>query len=117
MTLVLIIIKINGGIIMDIESYCETMERQLTGWKAKLHDVIRGAEKMPEEEKTQFGPSLSRLNGLMDEMDQGLMRLTGECPIEWSTQRKAIEDRFGKMQRTLAQLSEKVGLPDSIAWL
>lgn len=102
---------------MDIPSYCDTMGKQLTGWKAKVYDVIRGVEKMPMDQKSQLGASLQELNSLMDELDQSLSRLAAECPIEWSAERETIDDRLGKMQRTLAQLSEKVGLPDSIAWL
>lgn len=102
---------------MNIISYCDTMGEQLSGWKAKIHDVIHHAEKMPVDVKTQFGAFFEELDSLMDELDNSLHRLANECPVEWSEQRDTITDRLGKMQRSLAGLSEKVGLPDSIAWL
>jgi hypothetical protein len=26
---------------MDVSAYCDTLEKRLSGWKAKLYDVIR----------------------------------------------------------------------------
>ena len=102
---------------MDVKSYCDTMGNQLIKWKAGIYDVIRGLERLPADEKSALAGSLTQLNVLTDELDAGLARLAAECPLDWTTERENIDDKLEKMRETLSGLSEKVGLPDSLAWL
>jgi hypothetical protein len=102
---------------MDAKSYCEQMEKQLIGWKAGIYEVLRGMERMPEDESASLAPSLTRLNALVDELDTGLAELSDQCPLEWSSQRESLDDKFARMKGTLASLSERVGLPDTLSWL
>jgi hypothetical protein len=43
---------------MDVKSYCDTVGVELTGWKAKLYDVIRRTEKMAGNDKENVAPWL-----------------------------------------------------------
>lgn len=102
---------------MNVKSYCDTMGNQLINWKAGIYDVIRKMEKLPASDKSALTGSLEKLNTLFDEVDAGLARLAAECPMDWSLERESIDDKLEKMKGALAGLSEKVGLPDSLAWL
>ena len=44
---------------MDVKSYCESIGSELTGWKAKLYDVIRRSEKLPGTEKENVEPMVA----------------------------------------------------------
>lgn len=102
---------------MDIQSYCDLMGHQLTGWKSKINEVILTTGKLPAQQRDGFNDSLRQLNSLLIELDQCLGRLETECPIEWAEKWDTVDEKLGKMRLALSQLSDRVGLPDSIAWI
>jgi hypothetical protein len=102
---------------MDVKSYCDRMGQQLMAWKAAIYEVVRGMERMPESESASLAPSLTLLNTLADELDAGLTELSDQCPLEWAFQRESLDAKFARMKETLATLSERVDLPDTLSWL
>jgi hypothetical protein len=87
---------------MDVSAYCDTLEKQLSDWKAKLYDVIRG------------------LHSIVDEIDSEVEQLRSACPADWSPNRQNIDDKMAELQQTLKNLSEDVGgplIPDSLSWV
>ncbi len=82
---------------MDAKSYCDSMEIELTGWKAKIYDAIRKTNKLPTGDKDKVEPMIQDLHAIMDELDERLELLEKECPADWTSQRKEIEEKMSKM--------------------
>jgi hypothetical protein len=105
---------------MDVISYCNKLEKQLTEWKAKIYSVIHVVDKLPVREKEPVYPSIRSLHTIMDEIDNELEQLKSACPADWSPKRQTIEAKMSELQSTLKKLSEKVGgplIPDSLSWV
>lgn len=105
---------------MDVSAYCDTLEKQLSGWKAKVYDVIRIVNKLPDEDKETVYPSIRGLHSIVDEIDAEVEQLRTACPADWSPNRKNIDDKMAELQQTLKSLSKNVGgplVPDSLAWV
>ena len=105
---------------MDVSAYCDTLEKQLAGWKAKLYDVIRLVDKLSEGDKETVFPSIRGLHSIVDEIDSEVEQLRTACPADWSPNRQNIDDKMAELQQTLKNLSEDVGGPlisDSLAWV
>lgn len=105
---------------MDVISYCNKLERQLTEWKAKIYSVIRVVDKLPVQEKEGVYPSIRSLHRIVDEINSELEQLKSACPADWSPSRQSIEAKMSELQSTLKRLSENVGgplIPDSLSWV
>ena len=105
---------------MDIISYCNQLERQLTDWKAKINCVIPVVDKFPVQEKEAIFPLIRSLHAVVDEIDGELEQLKSACPADWSPNRQTIEAKISELQSTLKKLSEKVDdplIPDSLSWV
>ena len=105
---------------MDIISYCNQLEKQLTDWKAKINSVIPVVDKLPVQEKEAIFPSFRSLHAVVDEIDGELEQLKSACPADWSPNRQTIETKISELQSTLKKLSEKVDdplIPDSLSWV
>jgi len=82
---------------MDVKSYCESIGSELTGWKAKLYDVIRRSEKLPGTEKENVEPMVAELKDMIDDLDQRIASLARECPAEWGGDKSEIDGKMSKM--------------------
>ena len=105
---------------MDVSAYCDTLEKQLSAWKAKLYDVIRIVDKLSDENKETVYPLYRGLYSIVDEIDSEVEQLRTACPADWSPNRQNIDDKMAELQQTLKNLSEDVGGPlisDSLAWV
>ncbi|MGD9054865.1 MAG: hypothetical protein PVJ41_00995 [Desulfobacterales bacterium] len=103
---------------MDATAYCDTLEEHLTGWKAKLYDVIRVVDRLPEKE-TVFS-SIRGLHAIVDQIDAEVEQLRTACPADWSSNRQNLDSKMVELQRSLKNLSEDVGgpvIPDTLAWV
>ena len=78
---------------MDAKLYCNSMEIELTGWKAKIYDAIRKADKLSAEDKKKVDTMIQNLHTIMDDLDNWLELLDKECPADWTSQRKEIEGK------------------------
>ena len=105
---------------MDVKSYCDNLEQQLTAWKAKIYDVIRVVDNLPDGEKEGVFPSIRSLHTIIEEIDAQLEQLMTACPADWSPNRQTIDSKMNELRQTLGSLSERVGgplIPDSILWV
>jgi len=105
---------------LDVISYCDKLQRQLTEWKARIYGVIRVVDKLPVHEKEAVFPSIRSLHAIMDEIDNELEQLNSACPADWSPNRRTIESKMAELQSTLKKLSENVGgplIPDTLSWV
>ncbi|UCF93660.1 MAG: hypothetical protein JSW39_05740 [Desulfobacterales bacterium] len=105
---------------MDVKSYCDTLDGQLTGWKSKIYDVMRIVERLPPNQKESVFPSIRSLHAIVEEINTELEQLRTACPADWSPNRQTIDDKLSALRNTLKMLSEKVDgplVPDSLAWV
>jgi hypothetical protein len=105
---------------MDVGAYCDTLEKQLTGWKAKLDDVIRVVDKLSTRDKETVLPSIRSLHAIVEEIDGEVEQLRTACPADWSPNRQAIDAKMAELRQTLKKLSAEVGgplIPDSLSWV
>jgi hypothetical protein len=105
---------------MDVSVYCDTLEKQLSEWKARLYDVIHIVDKLSEGEKETVYPSIRGLHSIVEEIDSEVEQLRTACPADWSPNRQTIDDKMAELQQTLKNLSQNVGgpvIPDSLSWV
>ena len=105
---------------MDVNVYCDTLDRQFADWRGRLADVIHIVDKLPEGEKETYHRSIRGLHSIMEEIDSEAKLLRTACPADWSPSRQTIDDKMAELQQTLKNLSEDVGgpvIPDSLAWV
>jgi hypothetical protein len=92
--------------IMDVKDYCASVGSELTGWKAKLYDVIRRAEKLSGSDKENVEPMVAELKDMVDDLDDRIAALARECPTEWGEERSDID---GKMSQVTHKWKEVWG--------
>jgi hypothetical protein len=76
------------------------MEIELTGWKVKIYDAIRKADKLSDADKKKVDPMIQNLHAIMDDLDTRLALLEKECPADWTSHRKEIEGKISKVKDT-----------------
>ena len=104
---------------MDAKSYCDTINNQLTGWKATIYDAILATQKLKDTDKDKVQPLLDSLNSITIELNKSLEQLRTECPADWSPQKKNIEGKMDELKSAFEQLSKKMDdvMPDTTAWV
>ena len=106
---------------MDAASYCDILERRLSGWKALLSGITQRSEHAPGS-KPAHAPLLSaaELHSVINEIDAHLEELETVCPAEWSSGRREGDDGIHDLKITLRKLSEAAHgrlIPDSLSWV
>jgi hypothetical protein len=72
---------------MDVKSYCDSLSIELTGWKAKVYDIVRKLDKMSSGDKEKVIPEVNELHMIIEELDDRIDLLEKECPTEWEPER------------------------------
>jgi hypothetical protein len=93
--------------VMDLQDFCMNAHTDLTGWKAKIYDVMRRMDKLPPAEKAKTRDLVNDLNVVVDEILDALTQLQRECPAEWSSERKELQKKF----KTLGERWDLVSSP------
>ena len=83
---------------MDVKSYCDSLVIELTGWKAKVYDVVRKLDKMSSGDKQKVVPQVVELHMIIEELDDRIDRLKRECPTEWQPAKIELESKVSKLQ-------------------
>ena len=94
---------------MEVSAYCDILEQQLSGWKAKLYDLTRKIDKMPSADKQRMLASVEDLHILVTEMSDRVDQLRNECPTEWSPVKKEIDDAHVDMRSKYEETMESIG--------
>jgi hypothetical protein len=105
---------------MDVKTYCDRLEQQLTEWKARLYDVIRIVDGLSNARKESVYPTIRGLHDIVGEIDTELEELRTACPSDWSPNRQTVEKKMTALHDTLRALSDKVDgplVPDTHAWV
>lgn len=69
---------------MDVKDYCENLSVELTGWKAKMYDVVRKLDKVSTGDKEKVVPEINELHMVIDELTDRIEKLRKECPTNWN---------------------------------
>jgi len=92
---------------MDVQSYCDNARIELTGWKAKIYDIVRKMEKLSTGEREPVVHQLRDLHMIVDQLSDRIDQLQKECPTEWSPQKEEIEGHMSKLRDNWKQAWEK----------
>ena len=83
---------------MKLKDYCSTLSAELTGWKAKVYDILRRLDKVSSGDKAKVFDQVKDIHILLEELDDRIERLTRECPTEWSPDKIEIEQKLIKLK-------------------
>ena len=83
---------------MDLTSYCENVNKELTEWKAKVEDIVKKLEKMPSgDDREKHVPQVNELHALIDDIDDKIAGLKRECPAEWSPNKIELDSKISRI--------------------
>ena len=94
---------------MNVQDYCNSMETELTAWKAKLYDVMRKFEKLGTAEREKVLPNIEDLHIFLEEMSDRVEKLRHECPTDWSPIKKKIDEGHIDMRGKYEETMEYIG--------
>ncbi len=77
---------------MDIREYCDSMYGELTAMKARLYDILRVIDQMPQEARAKIRPQVDELHIMVGDLSRKIDRLLQECPADWSQAKAEIEE-------------------------
>jgi hypothetical protein len=92
---------------MDVKVYCKDMDMELMVWKAKLYDLMSNVDKLGSSDKPKMLPEVDDLRKIISELGDRLDTLATECPSEWSSEKKEIEDVQSEMRFKYEQTMSK----------
>ena len=84
---------------MDVKDYCSGLQCELTGWKAKMYDIVRKLEKMPTAGKEKVTPGVNELYGIIDSISQKIEWLNSECPMDYASYKKELDNKFEGLKK------------------
>ena len=82
---------------MDLNSYCDSLSVELTGWKEKVDNIVSKLDKMESGDKEKVVPHVNELHGLIEELNDRIERLKKECPTEWSPDRIELDSKLSRI--------------------
>lgn len=91
---------------MDAKYYCDAMYSELTGLKARIYNIVREMDRMPEDARAQAATQLSEMHELMDTLKSKIDDLGRECPADWSSDKSEIDS-------IKSSITEKIDLWDA----
>ncbi|MHB0914344.1 MAG: hypothetical protein ACYC5A_06165 [Thermoleophilia bacterium] len=91
---------------MDAKYFCDTMNSELTSLKARIYNIVREMDRMPEDTRAGLGAQITEMHGMVDDLKAKIDALGHECPADWSAQKQDIES-------IKATLTEKIDIWDA----
>ena len=83
--------------VMDLNSYCDSLSVELTGWKEKVDNIVSKLDKMASGDKEKVVPHVNELHGLIEELNDRIERLKKECPTEWSPDKIELDSKLSRI--------------------
>jgi predicted nuclease with TOPRIM domain len=93
-----------GGKIVELNTYCDRLKADLTRWKARTYDLIQEADNMPPSNRERLSASLKQLHGIVANIEKEIKRLETECPVEWEAEREAMKQKFKELNEKSDEL-------------
>ena len=84
---------------MDAKNYCRSIEVELYGWKAKMYDMIRKVDKLRNSDKEKIQSRVEELHKNIADMEQLIDQLQTECPLEFGSEKKQIDETAAGMKK------------------
>ena len=97
---------------MDVRDYCGSLAIELSGWKAKMYDVVRKLDKVSSGDKQKVVPMVNELHMILEELDDRVDRLKKECPAQWEPDKIDIEGKFKVMKTKWEEVWKNVSPAD-----
>ena len=84
---------------MDAKNYCQSIEVELYGWKSKMYDMIRKVDKLRSSDKEKILARVEELHNNIADMQHLIEQLQTECPIEFGSEKKQIDETAAGMKQ------------------
>jgi hypothetical protein len=94
---------------MDVKDYCSGLEMEMTAWKAKLYDLTRKMDRLGTKEKEKVLANVEDLHILLAEMGDRVQQLKTECPSDYGTDKKQIEQASVDMRSKFESTMDYIG--------
>ena len=79
---------------MELQDYCQNIQEVLTGWKAKVYDVMHRLDKVDTGDKGKIVSQVNDLHIIVQELSDRIAQLERECPTEWQPAREEIQNKL-----------------------
>jgi predicted nuclease with TOPRIM domain len=97
---------------MDLKDYCGNVGIELSGWKARMYEVVRKLDKVSSGDKQKVVPMVNELHMILEELDDRVDRLRRECPTQWGPDKIDIEGKFQVMKTKWEEVWKNVSPGD-----
>ena len=97
---------------MEVKDYCAGLQAELTGWKAKVYDVVRKIDKMPSGDKEKVVPHVNDLHAIIEELTDRIERLDRECPTQWEPDKLELESKVTQLDTKWKEVWENLSAGD-----
>jgi len=97
---------------MDLQDYCAGLQGELTGWKAKVYDVVRKIDSMPSGDKEKMFHHVNELHMIIEEFTDRIDRLSRECPTQWEPNKIELEGKGVQFETKLGEVWKNVSPGD-----
>jgi len=97
---------------MDVKDYCQGVRAELTGWKAKVYDVVRRLDKLPSGDKEKIVPHVNELHIIIEELTDRIERLNRECPMQWGPDKVELDSKVDSLKVKWENVWEKMSPAD-----
>jgi hypothetical protein len=93
---------------MDVRDYFDNVSYEFTGWKARMSDVMKKLETLPTGDKEKVLPYLNDIHIILESLNDRIVQLKTECPIEWDPQKKEVDGVLGNIQSRGDEVSANI---------
>lgn len=83
---------------MDVKDYCKNVDIELNAWRAKLYNVMRQMDELPETDKQKVHEQVDGLHTIVHELDERIDQLRTSCPTEWAPQKSEIKGKISDLE-------------------
>jgi predicted nuclease with TOPRIM domain len=97
---------------MDVKSYCDSLNIELAGWKAKVYDVVRKLDKVSSGDKQKVVPMVNELHMVIEELTDRIDKLKKECPTHWAPERIELDGKFSQLKTKWEDVWQNVSPAD-----
>jgi hypothetical protein len=84
---------------MDAKNYCRSIEVELYGWKARMYDMVRKVDTLRRSDKEKISAKVEELHKNITDMERMIEQLQSECPLEFGSEKKQIEETSTEMKK------------------
>jgi len=97
---------------MELNMYCDGVGAELTGWKAKIGQVVNELDHISTGDKSRVVAQVNELHMIMEELDDRIHRLNTRCPTEYEPDKIELEGKFSGMIPNSRDLWQSVSPAD-----